>query len=667
MAASEERYSPSSWDNASDNQHSLHQRNAYSVVSGESVATNGGMPLSPTKSDSTPRSSVESPGRYSSSQMREGVHAGASEGTGTIESVALVDQGFDESVLRALCKLNCGIPLLNDRIKQSLASCKEAVTFFKKRAMLEEEYGRNLHKLARATNDAYATSDGKAGSYVSAWHSALRNHEQIAQNKMQFAARLHEMCEDLNVLIKEVDKNRKVSKDMSNKYEKSLNDSTTYKEKCKAKFDATAEELERLLMQKEGEPYRDTPVQGRSPGGVGGKRAIGKAVAKGGMLLKGRNPGNLQRQEEDVRARMSRESDAFRDAAHKTQGIRQEYYNFQYPRLLRALKECVDEIDLGLQYHLIRYGFLCESTVLQDGLTLTPLDETGSSPAFFYFTMPTDEWIEAPPGLKATLEAIDNRTDFNTYMQSYSFTHEYASNRGPSRDDRDDDILPPIPPPRVYNAAQITDRGRPTFGVDLAEQMARDDVDVPPIVVKCCEALEKYGLESQGLYRVGGPQSKINKLKEMLDRDLESVNLDLEEWSTDTSNVTSVLKMWFRELPDPLFTTNLHRAFIDAAYIENERLRHIRLHERINELPDPNYATLKYFMGHLHKVTQYEAVNSMGYYNLSVVFGPTLFGPAPHNPNDQTNGIADANAQNKAVETILEHYTDIFVDENEEA
>ena len=35
--------------------------------------------------------------------------------------------------------------------------------------------------------------------------------------------------------------------------------------------------------------------------------------------------------------------------------------------------------------------------------------------------------------------------------------------------------------------------------------------------------------------------------------------------------------------------------------IENDRLRHIRLHERVNDLPDPNYATLKYFMGHLHK------------------------------------------------------------------
>ena len=121
-----------------------------------------------------------------------------------------------------------------------------------------------------------------------------------------------------------------------------------------------------------------------------------------------------------------------------------------------------------------------------------------------------------------------------------------------------------------------------------------DDVDVPPIMVKCCEAIEKYGLTSQGIYRIGGTMSKVVKLKERLDRgapwpsvgrcaaracplghsvadcsrcraDLDSVNLDADEWSSDISNVTSVLKMWLRELPDPLLTSGLHSAFLDAA------------------------------------------------------------------------------------------------------
>lgn len=186
-------------------------------------------------------------------------------------------------------------------------------------------------------------------------------------------------------------------------------------EKSKNRVEITAEELERVLLQKEGESVRETGVQGRSPGGVGGsgKRAIGKAVAKGGLLLKGKNPGNvsfpkseqfcvrvlkphcvqIQRQEDDIRARMSTASDTYRKNVTDTQAIRQEYFNFQLPRILRvrssfeahacsklicaiqALQQCANDIDLGTQYHLIRYAFLYERSVLNDGNTLAPSND----------------------------------------------------------------------------------------------------------------------------------------------------------------------------------------------------------------------------------------------------------------------------------------------------
>lgn len=90
--------------------------------------------------------------------------------------------------------------------------------------------------------------------------------------------------------------------------------------------------------------------------------------------------------------------------------------------------------------------------------------------------------------------------------------------------------LPPLPShtDRAYPSAnssspsnsnpQIVDKGRPTFGVDLAEQMARDSVEVPPIMEKCCQAIEKYGLQSQGIYRLSGMTSKVAKLRERLDK-----------------------------------------------------------------------------------------------------------------------------------------------------
>ncbi|KAF7308799.1 hypothetical protein MKEN_01079400 [Mycena kentingensis (nom. inval.)] len=621
----------------------------------------GGVEGSP-PANADARSSLDSAWRDTNTLGSESREIG-----GQPDAATLVDASFDENILRSLCELDCGVPLLLDRIKQSMISCREASVFLKKRAAIEEEYGKSMHKLARMTAETYSMHDGKAGTFVASWQSAMKTHETMGESRLRFAQRLNEMSEELATVAKEVEKNRKQTKELATRYERALQESEAITEKSKNRLDISSEELERVLLQKEGESLKDNTVQQRA-GGAGGKRVIGKAVAKGGLLLKGKNPGNIQRQEDDIRSRVSNASDAYRKAVTDTQGMRQEYFNFQLPRILRALKECADEMDLGTQYHLTRYAFLFESTILSDGATLVPpQNEDGS---------------QLTPGLKATLEMIDNRGDFKAYMQNYAYVRGPTTPRALRREGPSEEgFLPPLPthqpsadksytPPNgaSNHLNGAVDRGRPTFGVDLADQMTRDNVEVPPIVEKCCQAIEKYGIESQGIYRVSGTVTKVANLRQRLDRDLDSVDLDSPEWSSDINNVSSVLKMWLRELPDPLLTFELQQGFIDAAKIENERLRHIRLHERVNDLPDANYATLKYFMGHLHRINQHASVNSMSIQNLAIVFGPTLFGQMK--PLNGTDGgpvvMPDTTCQNLAIETILAHYTDIFVDESEQ-
>jgi hypothetical protein len=88
-------------------------------------------------------------------------------------------------------------------------------------------------------------------------------------------------------------------------------------------------------------------------------------------------------------------------------------------------------------------------------------------------------------------------------------------------------FFPPLQVPPLANSDRTSHNAtpprnggthRPTFGVDLAEQMARDNCEVPPIMPKCCQAIETYGLQSQGIYRLSGTTSKVAKLKERLDR-----------------------------------------------------------------------------------------------------------------------------------------------------
>ncbi|KAF9266777.1 RhoGAP-domain-containing protein [Marasmius fiardii PR-910] len=664
MPQTEDGYSSSNYGDHSDNHNTTSTSYPHSPSrppprhndsSAEGSSVHHLRPSSPPQRVSSESSRISSPTKWrdTATAITESHESTNGDSTINTEPPQLVDTTFDESVIRTLCDMDCSIPLLLDRIKQSMVSCREASVFLKKRAAIEEEYGKSLQKLARATAEVYTMNEGKAGTFVTAWQTSMRIHDTMGENRIRFSQRLNEMSDELGTIAKEVDKNRKSTKELSTRYERALQEAEVLTEKSRNRLDITSEELERVLLQKEGESLKDNSVQAR--GGAGGKRVIGKAVAKGGLLLKGKNPGNIQRQEDDVRARVSAASDAFRKAVIDTQAMRQEYFNFQLPRILRSLKECSDEIDLGTQYHLTRYAFLFESTLVSDGQTLVPTRDDGSH-----------------VGLKTAIEMIDNRGDFRVFMQNYAYAHGGTVPRGPRREGPSDEgFLPPIPshqldkphssqPSSVNGHHTSVDKGKPTFGVDLGEQMARDDVDVPPIMRKCCEAIENHGMESQGIYRVSGTTRKVAKLKQLLDKDLDGVDLNDPEWSSDINNVASVIKMWLRELPEPLMTYSLQPGFVEAAKIENERLRHIRLHERVNDLPDPNYATLKYLIGHLHRINQHESVNSMSTGNLSIVFGPTLFGQ----PVNGANGMADAPHQNMAVETILNHYTDIFVDES---
>ncbi len=573
----------------------------------------------------------------------------------------IVPTSFDEGVLRSLCDIDCGMPLLFDRIKQSMVSAREASVFLKKRAVIEDEYARSMAKLARSTFETYSLSDAKAGSFVKSWHSMVKTHETIADNRLRFSVKLNEMSDELANLAKEVDKSRKHARETGLRLEKNLQDAEAGVEKARGRFDTAAEDLERLLLLKSGESTKSGEIQGGSGGGgSSGKRTLGKAIGKSGLLFKNKNPQQILKQEEEIRARTSTASDAFRREVLSTQGIRQEYFNLQLPRILRTLKENAEEIDNGTQYHLSRYAFLYESTVLNDGMAISPVG-TDVTPA---------------SGLKGAVETIDNRADFKQYMANYQVAHG-RDYRGPRREG-------PYEEGFLNNSAAskgaaagaaraLAVSERAIFGVDLAEQMARDSVEIPPILEKCAQAIEEVGIENMGIYRLSGTTSKVQKLKAKFDADWSGVDLMNDEAIQDINIVAGCLKLWFRELPEPLLTHELYAGFIEAAKIDNDRLRHIRLHERVNELPDANYATLKYLMGHLDKVKSLEHLNQMSASNLAIVFGPTLLSPPPAGYDDGTahNGaggiqIHDMSFQCRAVETILDKYREIFVDEGEE-
>lgn len=439
-------------------------------------------------------------------------------------------------------------------------------------------------------------------------------------------------------------------------------------QQSKHRFDTVAEELERVLIIKEGESLKEGSISRAANVNAGSSQSSVYADKKGGFskmrkgagFFRGRNPGQILKQEEDIRNRISQASDSFKRHAQESSSLRSEYWEIYMPRIVRSLKECSDEIDLGVQYHLERYAFLMENSLLNEGVAVTPLAK------------------EDGPGLRALVERIDNQKDFKTFMQNYAVTQPKTvgpAKNGPDYESQAKTFSPSHSYARIPSASHSQTPkasvaslpvlpSKKTFGIDLTDQMVRDDVEIPVIVEKCCTIIEAQGLDSQGIYRLSGTTSKVQSLKGKIDQDVEGIDLFEEEEAMDINVVASVVKQWFRELPEPLLTYPLYAQFVEAAKVENDRLRHIKLHETVNQLPDCNYSTLKYLMSHLDKVKDRHEVNSMHTSNLAIVFGPTLLNPPPE---EQAKGtaLADMQYQCKAIETILENYAAIFVEEEQ--
>ncbi|KAH7304961.1 hypothetical protein B0I35DRAFT_484154 [Stachybotrys elegans] len=198
---------------------------------------------------------------------------------------------------------------------------------------------------------------------------------------------------------------------------------------------------------------------------------------------------------------------------------------------------------------------------------------------------------------------------------------------------------------------------QPVFGVPLTRLYERDGLAVPMVVHQCIQAVELYGLEVEGIYRQSGSQNHIHKLKGMFDTNSRNPALDFrnpENFYEDVNSVTGLLKLFLRDLPDPLLTTEHHNAFIAAAKRDDDIARRDALHGIINSLPDPNYATLRALALHLYRVMDKSHINRMNSHNLAVIFGPTLMG------TDPSTAIADAGWQIRVIDTILQNTYQIF-------
>uniref|UniRef100_A0A7N8X1G9 Rho GTPase activating protein 12 n=1 Tax=Mastacembelus armatus TaxID=205130 RepID=A0A7N8X1G9_9TELE len=192
------------------------------------------------------------------------------------------------------------------------------------------------------------------------------------------------------------------------------------------------------------------------------------------------------------------------------------------------------------------------------------------------------------------------------------------------------------------------------FGCSLSSLCQRENGTVPNFVKMCIDHVENSGLCVDGLYRVSGNLAVIQKLRFAVNHD-EKVNLADAKWE-DIHVTTGALKMYFRELPEPLFTYARFHDFVNAIKISAHTQRVDSIKDLVRQLPKPNHDTMQALFKHLRKVTDHGEENRMNTQSVAIVFGPTLLRPEIETWNMAVHMVY----QNQIVELILQEYEKIF-------
>uniref|UniRef100_A0A4X2M1V9 Rho GTPase activating protein 9 n=1 Tax=Vombatus ursinus TaxID=29139 RepID=A0A4X2M1V9_VOMUR len=210
------------------------------------------------------------------------------------------------------------------------------------------------------------------------------------------------------------------------------------------------------------------------------------------------------------------------------------------------------------------------------------------------------------------------------------------------------------------------------FGCHLESLCKREGSTVPNFFRLCIDTVDKRGLDVDGIYRVSGNLAIIQKLRFLVDRERAvtsdgrylfpeqpgqegRLDLDSAEWD-DIHVVTGALKLFLRELPQPLVLPSLLAPLREALALPESEQRLSRVQELIGSMPKPNQDTLRCLLEHLCRVIAHADKNRMTPHNLGIVFGPTLLRPE----QETSDPAAHVVYPGQLVQLLLNDFTNLF-------
>ncbi|XP_007430617.1 rho GTPase-activating protein 33 [Python bivittatus] len=200
------------------------------------------------------------------------------------------------------------------------------------------------------------------------------------------------------------------------------------------------------------------------------------------------------------------------------------------------------------------------------------------------------------------------------------------------------------------------------FGCDLGEHLKNSGSDVPQVLRSCSDFIEKHGIVD-GIYRLSGVSSNIQRLRHEFDSE-RVPELSKDVYLQDIHSVSSLCKLYFRELPNPLLTYQLYNKFAEAVSVSGNEDRLVRVHDVIQQLPPPHYRTLEFLLRHLARMAMHSQNTSMHIRNLAIVWAPNLLRSMALESVAQCGADAfqEVRVQSLVVEFLLSNVQVLFSD-----
>uniref|UniRef100_A0A8K9X0B9 Rho GTPase-activating protein 42 n=1 Tax=Oncorhynchus mykiss TaxID=8022 RepID=A0A8K9X0B9_ONCMY len=198
----------------------------------------------------------------------------------------------------------------------------------------------------------------------------------------------------------------------------------------------------------------------------------------------------------------------------------------------------------------------------------------------------------------------------------------------------------------IYNLPAILSKKEETYLNEAGFNFVR----------KCIDLVEVRGINTLGLYRIGGVNSKVQKLMTTVFATKAPVDMNLDPDTWDNKTITSGLKNYLRCLSEPLLTFKLHKDFIMAVKCEDQNYRVRAVHALVHKLPERNKEMMELLIKHLVTVSTHSQFNLMTVSNLGVIFGPTLM----RSQEETVAAMMNIKFQNIVVEILIENFDKIF-------